>query len=187
MARPALIGITGRARSGKDTTADFIIAHLGGYKYSLAEPLKNMLKHGLGLDMTDPYWAERKEDPIPALGKSPRQIMQTLGTEWGRQLVHPDIWIIMAHNMLLSRGAGMVIPDVRFQNEADWIRKHGVLLHIVRPGIAGVAAHASENGLLMTEDEVVINNNSSLEDLQNEVHACLESLKISSSTLSTNT
>ena len=173
MPQAPLIGIAGRARSGKDTVANFIVAAIGGYRYSFADPIRAMLTP-LGVDMSDPYWQARKEEPIPALGVSPRRMMQTLGTEWGRQLINPDLWLIMAHQRLLQNGPGMVISDVRFDNEAAWIRKHGGrIIHVIRPDTKAVEAHASEDGIEMQDTDARLFNSGTLEELQLSVRELL--------------
>jgi hypothetical protein len=164
-----VIGIHGLARSGKDTVANFIIAARGGYIYSFADPIRAMLVP-LGVNMRDPYWQDHKEDVIPAIGKSPRQLMQTLGTEWGRELINADLWLILAKAKLLSFGHGMVIADVRFENEADWVRaQNGRILHVTRPNNIAVAAHASENGIGVHDEDLVLANDGTLEELQDKV------------------
>lgn len=173
MPQVPLIGIAGRARSGKDTVANFIVAAIGGYRYSFADPIRAMLVP-LGVDMSDPYWQARKEEPIPALGVSPRRMMQTLGTEWGRQLINPDLWLIMAHQRLLQSGPGMIISDVRFDNEAAWIRRHGGrIIHVIRPDTKAVEAHASEDGIEVKDVDVRLFNNGTLEELQLSVRELL--------------
>lgn len=173
MPQAPLIGITGRARSGKDTVANFIVAAIGGYRYSFADPIRAMLAT-LGVDMSDPYWQARKEEPIPALGVSPRRMMQTLGTEWGRQLINPDLWLIMAHQRLLQSGPGMVIPDVRFDNEAAWIRKHGGrIIHVFRPDAKAVETHVSEDGIELQDTDARLFNSGTLEELQLSVRELL--------------
>ena len=173
MPQAPLIGIAGRARSGKDTVANFIVAAIGGYRYSFADPIRAMLAP-LGVDMSDPYWQALKEEPIPALGVSPRRMMQTLGTEWGRQLINPDLWLIMAHRRLLQNGPGMIISDVRFDNEAAWIRKHGGrIIHVIRPDTKAVEAHASEDGIEMQDTDARLFNSGTLEELQLSVRELL--------------
>lgn len=173
MPQAPLIGIAGRARSGKDTVANFIIAAIGGYRYSFADPIRAMLAP-LGVDMNDPYWQARKEDVIPALGVSPRRMMQTLGTEWGRNLINPDLWLVLAHQRLLRNGPGMVISDVRFENEAAWIRKHGGrIIHVIRPEAKAVEAHASEDGIEMLDTDAQLFNSGTLEELQLTVRELL--------------
>lgn len=165
-----IIGISGKARSGKDTAAQFLIAHIGGYRYSFADPLRRMLAAGLGIDMGDPYWQANKEQDIPAIGRSPRYLMQTLGTEWGRDLVHPDLWVILAKQALHRLGPGMVIPDVRFTSEADWIRSiGGRIIHLHRPHGSEVREHQSELGIPMDGNDLLVQNSGSLEDLQGKI------------------
>lgn len=166
-----IIGIHSKARSGKDTIANFILALRGGYIYSFADPIRAMIA-AIGIDMRDPYWQEHKEDLIPALGVSPRRLMQTLGTEWGRNLINPNIWIIMATQNLLRFGNGMIIPDVRFENEADWVRSNGgVLIHVERPNAPKIEAHDSEKGVEFRADlgDLKIVNSGTLEDLHEKV------------------
>lgn len=165
-----VIGISGKARVGKDTAAQFLIAHTGGYRYSFADPIRRMLAAGLGIDMGDPYWQANKEEVIPALGRSPRYLMQTLGTEWGRDLIAQDLWVILAKQTLLRLGPGMVIPDVRFETEAAWIRSiGGRILHLTRPNASPVEAHSSEAGIITDGNDIQVVNSGSLEELQAKI------------------
>lgn len=160
MKLPLLIGIAGPARCGKDTAADFILDSDPRYvKASFADPLKDMLRIGLGLNAAQLYGND-KEAVDHRYECSPRHIMQTLGTEWGRDLIHPDIWV----RAMASRiNTHTVIPDVRFPNEAEFVRERGVLLHIVgRGGIEG--AHQSELGLEAREGDITVANDSGLEE-----------------------
>ncbi len=164
-----VIGLAGKARTGKDTIARFIIASRGGYQYSFADPMRAMLHAGFGIDLNDPYWLARKEDVIPALGKSPRQLMQTLGTEWGRDCVGNETWITLAKAKLLSQGSGMVIADCRFENEAAWIRSiGGRIIHVKRDAEA-INPHSSEVGIAHDNGDGVILNNGDVADLQRAV------------------
>lgn len=164
-----LIGLHGKARSGKDTVASFILAARGGYIYSFADPIRAMLLP-LGVDMRDPYWLARKEEDIPAINASPRRLMQTLGTEWGRSLIHPELWLTLATQRLINAGPGMIVSDVRFENEAEWVRsKRGRIIHIERPDAQAVAEHASEAGVERRPEDIYILNNESLDDLQQKV------------------
>lgn len=175
--RPPVTGVTGKARSGKDTVVNFLIAAAGGYPYSFAGPIKTMLSAGFGIHMADPYWQAHKEDPIPAFGKSPRQMMQTLGTEWGRNLVHPDVWLLLAKQKLLEKGPGMVISDVRFENEAAWVRKvGGMIIHVQRDALA-VNPHSSEAGVEVAASDAIINNFGTLEELQERVKDLVDFMK----------
>lgn len=163
-----VIGIAGPARSGKDTAASIICSEFHGfYQYSLATPMKRMLAAGFGIDMSSPYWAERKEDIIPALGRSPRQLLQTLGTEWGRELVAKNVWLVTATKEYIKFGPGMVISDVRFDNEAEWVRDlGGLLIHISRKDCPLVNAHSSEAGIRVDDHDLVLANDGTIEELK---------------------
>jgi hypothetical protein len=162
-----IYGISGRARSGKDTVGAFIKATAGGYTYSLAEPLRRMLNAGFGMNMHDKYWRDRKEEATPAFGgRSPRHLMQTLGTDWGRNLVSEDLWVNLCAHQFRLRGPGMIVTDVRFENEARWIRSMGgQVLHISRPQAEAVQAHVSESGVVAFPDDWQVVNDSTLEQL----------------------
>jgi len=77
--------------------------------------------------------------------------MQTLGTEYGRQSVHPEVWLMCwerATRQKLDAGIPVVVDDVRFPNEAALVRRlGGELWRIERPGTERGPAHASEGGL----------------------------------------
>lgn len=147
-----VIGVSGAAGAGKDTAAKLLQGRYGFGLAVFAGPLKAGLCAMFGWDpklLEDREW---KETVIPDIGKSPRQLMQTLGTEWGRNLVHPDLWMLLAERQIASAEArglpGVVFTDCRFPNEAKLVHKHGgVVLKIHRPGIGAVAAHSSEAGL----------------------------------------
>jgi hypothetical protein len=104
--------------------------------------------------------------------------MQTLGTEWGRQTVHPDFWVAIAANKIertLASGfkSGTnykllaLFDDVRFANEAAMLRSYGgVILRVERPDTAKpaeIAAHASEE-MDFAADVTLVNDGTS-EDL----------------------
>lgn len=152
-----LIGIAGQARSGKDTLADYLLENLGGewQRSSFANPMKQMLG-AIGVDCSD----ANKDNIDPTFGVSVRHMMQTLGTEWGRGFIDKDMWV-----KAFSRGAegkNIIVPDVRFENEAELVRANGVLIHLVgRGGISG--DHVSEKYIPFKEGDIVIDNSRDLE------------------------
>lgn len=92
--------------------------------------------------------------------------MQLLGTEFGRDLVHRDVWLTLASGALRRGGPGMIIADVRFDNEAAWIRGHGgVIVHIERGKAAPVRAHASEAGVERLAGDLRVFNESTIDSL----------------------
>lgn len=154
-----LIGIAGKARSGKDTAANYLLEKLGDdwSSASFADPMKAMLGV-IGVNCSD----AAKDLPKNQYGVSTRHMLQTLGTEWGRDGIGSDFWIDVFE--MYNAGQSVIVPDVRFENEADLIRKHGVLIHVQgRGGISG--NHVSEQSLPIKDGDIVIDNNGSLAEL----------------------
>jgi len=104
---------------------------------------------------------------------SPRHLMQTLGTEWGRDCIHPNIWIDIAMSQarnVCARGSNCVIDDLRFENEYDAIAKaNGELWKVVRPGTESANGHQSEGRLEHLQFDVVIVNDGTIEDLHRKI------------------
>lgn len=167
-----LIGIAGPARSGKDTAATGIIKQLGASwsRASFADPMKLML-NTIGVDTSD----EAKDLPSNQFGVSTRRMLQTLGTEWGRDLIGEDFWVDVFRRM--NAGRRIVVPDVRFENEAQLVRDHGALIHIMgRGGIAG--DHVSESPLgIKAGDYVIQNDQSETVFLERVMHCLTDALK----------
>jgi hypothetical protein len=128
---------------------------------------------------------------------TPRYALQTLGTEWGRDCF-PDIWVRYALTIATAidgregvsytaqQGvfksarppiSGVAIPDVRFKNEIDAIKKiGGKVVRITRPGagLSGAAAvHPSEAEMASIPDDdfdfVIENTTGSLERYRSQV------------------
>jgi len=149
MTHPILIGLTGPAGCGKDTFAKGMPAF---HRYALAGPIKRGISEMFSL--SEEFWTDRKlkEAPLPWLGKSPRQLAQTLGTEWGREMVDPDLWLKLMQQrwamVSTSPCPWMVVTDVRFDNEALTILEMGgEVWSIERPDLPPVAGHSSEKGV----------------------------------------
>lgn len=167
-----IIGIAGHARSGKDTIAKLIKQEHHCMTYAFAEPLKAMLK-AIGLEEHELNgW--KKDEINNDFQATPRHMMQTLGTEWGRDTINANMWVIAAAKRLkhlnqAQPDATILITDVRFPNEADFVREHGFLIHVERPvkRISG-STHRSENRLSVKDTDHIIINDGSLEDLREE-------------------
>lgn len=171
-----LIGIMGLARVGKDTATAHLCDTYGMESYAFADPIKSMLTGVFG----DLFRDGDREAPIDWLGKSPRQLMQTLGTEWGREIVHPDLWVLVADQMWkkyqeIGWGAGVVLSDVRFRNEAEWVlAQGGLLISLSREGVAAVATHVSEQNIPFDLANVSLENNGTVEELAAAVTATVD-------------
>jgi len=163
-----IIGLVGYARSGKDTTADFFVDHMNKHapdevteKYSFASPIKASVNELMG-------WDERhsdgdlKEVIDPFWGVSPRQAYQTFGTEWARNCIRQDFWLKKAE-LKLQQSHHMVIADVRFMNEAKWIKSNGgILVRVERDNridIGETSQHVSEREISSIREDYLIQNN----------------------------
>lgn len=87
---------------------------------------------------------------------TPRVFLQRLGTEWGRQRLHPELWVEAWKNATLESASDhcgdmlVVADDCRFENEAAAIRAMGgKVVRIERPGAGSASgfSHASEKGV----------------------------------------
>ena len=149
--------------------------------------LIDMATHNLGTWLSD---LRESKEPL-----SPRSVLQSLGTEWGRAL-RDTIWL--DHCLLVAgkiqqgsftymktkgpqydptvTGTPVVISDVRFANELEAIKNaKGYLIKVNRPN-AGLevsfAQHASEQEQEGFDDEMfnlIVNNNSTIENLLHTV------------------
>lgn len=186
-----LIGISGHAGSGKDTVARYIQEkYKDVWIEHFADPLKRACAEAFGIPLEWFHEPELKETET-FWGVTPRKIAQFVGTEMFRDLA-PKLhgrahWIKLLDSRLTglscppsgyaayAPGETILIPDVRFQDEADWIQQsNGILLHIHRPGWdgkIGIEGHASERSFIPTIQGMAytICNEGTLEDLYHEV------------------
>ena len=145
-----IIGLTGPKGSGKSHIAKQLTKDRGVI-LSFAGPIKAMLAQANILP-PEAFLPEHKENPaLGRCGKTPRYLMQTLGTEWGRQIIGEDIWVetVVSQIHCLRNSEEppkiVVIDDLRFGNEAKAIVNLGGSVHrVIRPGFDYTHEHASE-------------------------------------------
>lgn len=166
--KPRLIALSGPAGSGKSTAAAYLVDK--GYTLvKFAGPLKAMCRAiGLGDEHIEGSLKERPLDWLQ--GKSPREFMQMLGTEFGRDCIGQHFWVGLwerAALEVLDGGGRVVVDDCRFSNEADAVRKlGGVVVRLAgRGGLSG--GHASES-MDWAPDSVLVNTGSQ-KDLRDAV------------------
>ena len=117
-------------------------------------------KYGLG------SWLTGKQVPV-----SPRDVLRWYGTEYRRELFDSDYWVHRLEEWAERQGLGpddvLVVPDVRMQNEVDWVRQHGWLVKVLRtdnPHAANMSTHKSDQ-LQAEQVDYVLYNYGSLLDL----------------------
>lgn len=180
MSRPLrdtkLIGIAGYARSGKDTVGNYLKSLHDFRSVFFAEPLKEGARVMFGLT-DEQLYGNDKEKVVEWLGKTPRYILQTLGTDWGRQQINDRVWLLVANRKIETYrelGYSVCVTDLRFDNEADEIREAGgTVWHVQRNNRQQVEMHASEAGLTFKSEDIRIDNNGTLEELYQEVEDAL--------------
>ena len=191
---PKLIGISGKIGNGKDLLCDVI-------NYVITEDYWTSFEHymyestpvdaiydnkkfaGILKDITcklvgcNVSQLEDRQFKEAELGKewdglTPRKILQLLGTEAGRQIIHPNIWV----NALFANykpKENWIVTDVRFPNEADIIKdKGGIMIRINRPGTESHCGgqHLSETSLdAYDKFDYVIENDGTVQDLIDKV------------------
>jgi hypothetical protein len=143
-------------------------------------------------EQVDPWWSERLD--IPTL--TPRWVLQYWGTEVCRKSFHDDIWIASVENKLRRSKDAIVISDCRFPNEIASIKSAGGIIVCVNRGelpswhimaakankgdllaaekLKALGVHASETAWVGTEFDYVLDNNSTLDSLFNQVETVVQ-------------
>jgi hypothetical protein len=178
MPKPKLIALYSSApQSGKSTVAGYLDSR--GYQcLKFAQPIKDMicmlLMHdGYKIEQARKMVEEGKNTPIPFAfaGKTPRELQQTLGTEWGRNTVNKELWVGLMVNKILSSKVPVVVDDMRFPDEYDCLKGLGALMvRVDRPGATKPNGHSSEGALDAHDFDVVLENMGTLSDLRDSVY-----------------
>jgi hypothetical protein len=186
---PPIIGLNGVARAGKDTVAK-ILHDLYGYEIaSFSDILNRALialnpivdvvpqqgdtKDGVGWygATVRRYAVIEEELGYEATKENPevRRLLQAMGTEVGRNLLGPDIWVDALFNNL-PKGQLVAITNVRFPNEAEavWARG-GKVWEVTRPGFKPALGHVSDTALDALRKDAYIHNDSSIPALADKV------------------
>lgn len=164
-----IIGISGKKKSGKDTIANIICAMNDGVniKYAFATELKKEVAHACNCSVT---FIDTNKDLF-------RPILQWWGTEYRRNLFGRDYWIRKmraALEHMKENGVNLVvIPDVRFENEFEFI-KYELKAPVYRVErisnfTNGYDIHPSEIALDGETFDFVVQNNGTINQLIDEV------------------
>ena len=201
-----IIGLVGFIGSGKGTVGD-ILEQKGFIKDSFAKPLKDACSVMFGWprellegdtevsrkwrEEPDNYWSEKFGRQF-----TPREALQLMGTEAGRDVFHKDVWVISLLNR--AKGKDVVVTDVRFNNEIQYIQDNGGIVIRVKRGedpnwyvklekiqsetertkfMQFEHIHKSEWDWVGCEFNYTIANNGSIQDLGKEVERVLQFIK----------
>jgi dephospho-CoA kinase len=188
-----LVGMVGKAGSGKDTVGDYLIKNYGFNKIALADPIKRLVKDIFVLDDHTVYDRVAREQPLEKWPNwTVRKLLQYIGTELFRNNIDEAIWVkSLWYKIQEDRANNYIISDVRFENEQKYFKdnaKEGefVCIKVIRPGYNGNVGikmpfwksflfkiigkdirHASEAYDLQGDFEII--NDGTIEDLYNKV------------------
>lgn len=184
-----ILGIHGKAGSGKDTLCQMVMAHaflLGSgcrsvMRMAFADKLKSLLGTQLfDLSYAQMYTEEGKSAVDPRYGVTPRHILQRCGM--AAREIHDNIWVeaVLRGSESLADSL-MIIPDVRFPNEFAAIRERdGMIVRIIRPGVLIEGHdHPSETALDHLPGnawDMTYVNNGTLKDLEAFAVAIIDTL-----------
>ncbi|MFM9669326.1 deoxynucleotide monophosphate kinase family protein [Streptomyces galilaeus] len=174
------IALTGLARSGKDSVATRLVEHHGYVRVAFADKLKEAAlkvdpmipfprysgqeQHHMRLSaVVATYGWERAKDLFPEV----RRFLQCYG-QTVREM-YSEFWITAARPAIREAwgsGRPVVVTDVRYANEADFLRNRldFGLVRITRPGQTP-GDHISEREMLGYQEDRTIVNGGSLEAL----------------------
>jgi hypothetical protein len=196
-----IIAISGKIGSGKSTVGE-IFEKQGFVLDSFAKSVKDICSILFGYDRekiegstpADRLWREKVDkNHTNLMGKdfTPRDAMVLVGTEFGRNMIHQNIWIETLFNRY-DKNTDILITDLRFPNEYEEIKKRGgIVIRINRPNLTKLTKltnltnltnlnnlnHISECALDNHNFDYVINNDTTLYDLQNNVLNIINEIK----------
>ena len=201
-----IIGICGLISSGKGTVADILVEEYGYTKISFADKLKDGVAEVFGWDRqmlegdTDEgrAWREQKDSfwsQETGRNISPRVVLQEFGTDCMRNGFDNNIWVSIVKKKIVENPAtNYVIPDVRFENEANMIKSiYGEVWRIRRGpdpvwfrmyqdiGVEPKDIHQSEWAWANVNFNHVIDNGGTIDMLKNQVKDRLASSELLSS------
>jgi hypothetical protein len=200
------IGITGVKRSGKDSIAGYLLAHLPNSQrvafgdflkteaalslasdYFFTKKLKVSSREELDIIFNN-YYSEMHSDEIDertglAVKENYRLLLQWWGTDYRRNMFSKDYWIsrLVEHveTIKTEETTYVIVPDVRFINEAEFIIKNdGLVIKVERPSDAPKDSHVSETELDHIEVSTTIGNSGTLADLEQQVVEFIEKYQL---------
>lgn len=197
-----IIGVTGFRRSGKNSVTRILAERFGFKQYAFADALRAMcaavdpfiILRGSPAAILERLGATRDDYRtynvlVDQLGYELakdvpdfRRFLQRLGTEGIRGTFGPNAWVdALARKVTIDNEDRVTISDVRFRSEADWIHSRGgIIWRVVRPGVGGDDAHASEVEIPHLPTDRVLQNDKALPDLE---RAIVEAYQVDAQTL----
>ena len=169
-----LIGLIGNKRVGKSTFADYLVDSKGFKTIAFADPIKEGVK--IMFDLTEEQVnGDLKEVVDQRWGRTPRNFLQTIGTDLCRNTFGQDVWIKrmkMEIEKKMSQKADIIVSDIRFPNEADAVKDMGgILIKITNPRIQTKKdGHISEKLIDQIKyDKLIVNDKETVEQYHKDI------------------
>jgi hypothetical protein len=168
-----IVGLTGSAGAGKSSAA----AYLNGQGFQVIKFAGGLKKMAAAIGLSPRHIeGDLKEVPCDLLcGKTPRFLMQRLGTELGRDMIGKDFWVNIWKNEVnsLPEGTPVVTDDCRFPNEEEALRSlGGKIIRIQRQIDTTTATFNHESEQHIIKADFVVLNDGSFSDL----HSALDQI-----------
>lgn len=138
--------------------------------YHHLDKIRDIVQHDWGFPIDDKQ-REGMEEYYGYQIKTPREMMQLIGTDILRTFVRDDIWIVLFFLRIKDFGSNIIVSDVRLKNEREALKNAGAQLLLVKRYSDSKDKHISENDLGTEADyDVVIKNEDiTLQVLESEV------------------
>lgn len=141
-----ICGISGKIGAGKTYTANFLIKHfpeMNFAKKSFAYKLKQVTSIVSGLPLEDMFTQEGKNKNVEMWDMTVGRMQQVIGTDLFRNWDN-NFWIksLFAD---YKDGDNWIVSDMRFKNEADFIKEKGGFLIRLEGDPAGVRKVTTRN------------------------------------------
>ena len=185
-----LLGLSGYARTGKDTVANILVNEHGFERVSYADALKDVA-YRIDPMIETSFWVsddghlplsklidlvgwEQAKDDFSEV----RRLLQNLGVTL-REVIDENVWVNLAFRKInYGDDDRYVIPDVRFPNEMGAIRYvGGKVIRIERPGYGPVNGHVSETALDNAKFDYTLSNDGTVTKLEHWCSALVAELE----------
>lgn len=188
------VALAGKAGSGKNALAQHLVERYGFTEIAFADAIRDaaialnplvpidMGHNGelikstmrLGTLVDSVGWETAKRENVEV-----RELLQRLGTEVGRQIIEPDIWVTIAINRAIAAGGRVVFTDCRFPNEVESVRNNGgLLVRIHRPDVDAISDHVSETAIEDIPADLTVMNVGAREELADHARTIFLTLQL---------
>lgn len=165
-----IIGLGYQKGVGKDEVGKYLRSFYGMHRVAFADHIKRVCSTMFRLSLSD---LEEKDTYNEYWNLTHRQMLQNVGVGL-RESLGEDIWIRAANLLELEQHhEHVVVTDLRFKKEFDFIKKHdGHCVKICRK-TESVDTHISEHDLDNANWDAIIENNGTLGELYSTVDAMM--------------